>query len=95
MVDDSGKIVGSVRGKVENGSLYIGRLIVLPEFQHRGIGKQFLHEIQATLPHDRAWLNTCGDIERNVRFYEKEGFRVFNTQMVNHGKTSWLDMEKV
>ena len=29
---------------MENGSLYIGRLIVLPEFQHRGIGKQLLHE---------------------------------------------------
>ena len=35
MLSDDGKIIGSVRGRVENGSLYIGRLMVLPEFQKK------------------------------------------------------------
>lgn len=35
-----GLIVGSVNGKVTDGSLYIGRLMVLPEYQQRGIGKR-------------------------------------------------------
>ena len=31
MLSDEGKIIGSVRGRVEDGALYIGRLMVLPE----------------------------------------------------------------
>lgn len=33
MLNDEGRIIGMVRGKVENGSLYIGKLMVLPEYQ--------------------------------------------------------------
>lgn len=32
MLNDEGRIIGMVRGKVENGSLYIGKLMVLPEY---------------------------------------------------------------
>ena len=34
-----GKIVGSVRAEAQGETCYIGRLIVLPEYQNRGIGK--------------------------------------------------------
>ena len=42
MLSDDGKIIGSVRGRVEDGSLYIGRLMVLPEFQKNGYGRILL-----------------------------------------------------
>lgn len=42
---EDGRIIGSVRGNVVDGSLYIGRLMVDPEQQRRGLGKMLFHEI--------------------------------------------------
>ena len=93
MLSDDGKIIGSVRGRVENGSLYIGRLMVLPEFQKNGYGRILLRKIQSMLPHDRAWLDTSGDEPETVSFYEREGFRTFETKYFENG-VSWIFMEK-
>jgi len=49
--NDEGLIIGSVNGNVTDGSLYIGRLMVLPEYQQQGIGKLLFREIQSRLPH--------------------------------------------
>ena len=94
MLSDDGKIVGSVRGRVEDGSLYIGRLMVLPEFQKNGYGRILLREIQSILPHNRAWLDTSGDVSKTVSFYEREGFRTFESKRFENG-VSWIFMEKV
>ena len=93
MLSDDGKIIGSVRGRVEGGSLYIGRLMVLPEYQKHGYGRILLHEIQSVLPHDRAWLDTCGELPETVAFYEREGFRKFAIKYFENGHT-WISMEK-
>ena len=93
MLSDDGKIVGSVRGRVEDGSLYIGRLMVLPEFQKNGYGRILLREIQSILPHNRAWLDTSGDVSKTVSFYEREGFRTFESKRFENG-VSWIFMEK-
>ena len=93
MLSDEGKIVGSVRGRVEDGSLYIGRLMVQPECQGRGYGKILFREIQKMIPHNRVWLFTCGEVQRIVSFYEREGFRTFNTERFENGHT-WISMEK-
>lgn len=53
MVADNGKIVGSVRGKVEDGSLFIGRLMVLPEYQRNGYAKELLHHLGYHSPRNR------------------------------------------
>jgi len=93
MLSDDGKIIGSVRGRVEDGSLYIGRLMVLPEFQKNGYGRILLREIQSILPHNRAWLDTSGDVPETVSFYEREGFRTFHTEHFENNHT-WISMEK-
>lgn len=93
MLSDDGKIIGSVRGRVEDGSLYIGRLMVLPEFQKNGCGRILLREIQSILPHNRAWLDTCGDVPETISFYNREGFRTFERKRFENG-VSWIFMEK-
>jgi len=93
MLSDDGKIIGSVRGCIEDGSLYIGRLMVLPEFQKNGYGRILLREIQSILPHNRAWLDTSGDVPETVSFYEREGFRTFESKRFENG-VSWIFMEK-
>ena len=93
MLSDEGKIVGSVRGRVEDGALYIGRLMVLPECQGKGFGKILFREIQKVMPHNRVWLFTCGEVQRTVSFYEREGFRTFHTEHFENNHT-WISMEK-
>ena len=94
MLSDDGKIIGSVRGRVDDGSLFIARLMVLPEFQKNGYGRVLLHEIQSLLPHTRAWLDTSGDVPETVSFYEREGFCTFETKCFENG-VSWISMEKM
>ncbi len=94
MVDENGKIIGSVRGNVDDGSLYIGRLMVLPEFQQNGYSRLLFHKIQELLPHRRVWLETSADIPSTYSFYEREGFSTFKTDHFDNG-ISWVSMEKL
>ena len=91
--NDDGKIIGSVRGHVTDGSLLIGHLVVHPDYQGQGLGKFLLREIQKCLPHNRAWLTTCVQIQRNYNLYRKEGFTTFKTEEIGHGLTR-VFMEK-
>lgn len=91
--NEEGRIIGSVNGNVTDGSLYIGRLMVLPEYQQQGIGKQLFREIQRLLPHKRAWLCTCQQVPETYYFYLREGFKHYKSEEVGSGLT-WAHMEK-
>ena len=91
--NDEGLIIGSVNGNVTDGSLYIGRLMVLPEYQQQGIGKQLFREIQSRLPHNHAWLCTCQQVRPPYEFYLREGFKPYKSEIVGPGLT-WMYMEK-
>ena len=93
VLNDEGRIIGSVYGSVTDGSLYIGRLMVLPEYQQQGMGKQLFREIQRLLPHHRAWLCTCKQVRPPYEFYLREGFRPYKDEIVGPGLT-WVYMEK-
>src|SRR4030042_6685710 len=41
-----GKIIGSVRAFVKEGTCYVGRLVVHPDFQNRGIGTHLMNRIE-------------------------------------------------
>jgi GNAT superfamily N-acetyltransferase len=93
VLDDEGRIIGSIRGNVTDGSLYMGRLMVLPEYRQQGIGKQLFREIQSRLPHNRTWLCTCKQVQAPYEFYLREGFRPYKDEIVGPGLT-WVYMEK-
>ena len=46
MVDDMGNIIGSVRAKEQNGTVYIGKLMVHPDHRCKGYGSTLLSEIE-------------------------------------------------
>jgi phosphoribosylanthranilate isomerase len=72
-----GRIVGSVRAEIRGRTCHIGRLIVHPDWQHRGIGRRLLRQIEAGFPQaERFELFTGGRSERNLRFYKKSGYRI-------------------
>jgi len=80
----NGRIVGSVRGYVENGTCYIGRLIVHPDFRNRGIGTRLMKEIERCFSETARYeLFTGHRSEGNLRLYRRLGYRSFAEKPVN------------
>ena len=73
--DNPAEIIGSVRGYVRGNTLYIGRLIVDPSYQNRGIGTKLLLAIEAMHPDCRYELFTGIKSEKNLSFYVQNGYR--------------------
>jgi tRNA (guanine37-N1)-methyltransferase len=75
------RLVASVRGRVHPGeptTWQIGRLMVAPDLQGRGLGRALLAFAEAAAPPGTTayWLNTGAGSERNLRIYRKAGYRV-------------------
>jgi tRNA (guanine37-N1)-methyltransferase len=83
VVRSAGRLVGSVRGRLAEGPdgdrvWDIGRLMVAPDLQGRGLGRVLLEHIQAVAPVEASayWLFTGARAARNQRLYKKAGFRL-------------------
>lgn len=82
----SDRIVGSVRAYERDGTCYIGRLIVHPDYENRGIGTQLMGEIEACFGQsERFELFTGHRSERNLYLYRKLGYRPLGEQEVAPG----------
>jgi len=93
---EEGKIIGSVRAFEENGECHIGRLIVHPECQNRGIGKILMSEIEGRFPECRKFsLFTGKKSVKNLSFYGKLGYRPVREEQVNEKLTLvYLDKDR-
>ncbi|MBM4277363.1 MAG: GNAT family N-acetyltransferase [Deltaproteobacteria bacterium] len=81
---ENGRIIGSVRAFLREGTCYVGRLIVHPEFQNQGIGKKLMgrvEEVFKAVP--RFEIFTGHKSERNLHLYGKLGYRRFKTVTAN------------
>lgn len=82
-VDDKGIIIGSVRAYKEADTLHIGKLIVHPQHQKKGIGTALLREIEIVCPAKRYELFTSNKSQNNLRLYEKLGYLRFEEQEIS------------
>ena len=82
-LDEKGKIIGSVRGYLEDGTVYIGKLMVHPQDQGRGIGTKLLLSIEKEFPGYRYELFTSTKSKRNIELYEKQGYKVFSEKNIS------------
>jgi ribosomal protein S18 acetylase RimI-like enzyme len=79
-----GKIVGSVRGAVRDGTCFIGKLIVHPDFQNRGIASRLMLEIETAHPKaGRFELFTGWKSAKNLHLYEKLGYKTYEIRDVS------------
>ncbi len=82
MTDEQGKIVGSVRAKEQDGTVYIGKLMVHPDCRRRGLGSALLTEIEKCYPGKRYELFTSTRSVDNLRLYQKMGYKPFRREAV-------------
>lgn len=91
------KIIGSVRAFEKDGTCYIARLMVHPDFQNRGIGKKLLEAIERCFGGVRYELFTGNLLQKNLSFYEKQGYRKFKTEPIDENGAfngAFIYMEK-
>ncbi len=89
-----GKIIGSVRAHAKEETSYIGRLIVHPDFQGRGIGTRLMNEIERVFDRCKRFeLFTGEKSERNLYLYQKLGYRIFMTAKISD-QTNIVYLEK-
>ena len=80
---DNGGIVGSVRMRFAENTLYIGRLIVSPPRQNQGIGTALLSAAEKLYPNARFELFTSDKSEKNLALYIKNGYKEFKREPLN------------
>jgi len=91
----NGKIVGSVRAYSKDGTCYIHRLVVLPEYQNKGIGKALMAAVEKRFRGQvtRYELFTGAQDHRNLYFYNQLGYNAFKTEKHND-EISFVYLEK-
>jgi len=82
-----GRLVGAVRGRLEGETWDIGRLMVAPDLQGRGIGRLLLDAIEMAAPDGATGyvLFTGALSERNIRIYRKAGYRLLGPDPATPG----------
>jgi len=91
-IDD--EVVGSVRGRLEDETFHIGRLVVHPRLQRRGLGKRLLGTIeQRAGGASRLELFTGHRSQEFLNIYEALGYRRCGVHTVNE-KLELVYLEK-
>lgn len=91
--ENAAGLVGAVRGKSSAQRCSIGRLIVRPDFQGRGIGRALMLRIEAEFPHVECFdLFTGSRSERNLGLYQSLGYRQCRSQAITDRLTLvWME----
>lgn len=90
----NGKIIGSMRGYIENDTAYLSRVLVHPYFRNRGIGRQLVHEMEKAFPNVKRFeVKTGHKSEQNLARFKAHGYREFKTEPLNAGIT-WVYLQK-
>ena len=88
------RIVASVRARVEDNSCFVGRLIVHPEFQGRGLGTGLMLELERWFSYISRFELFTGHLSlSNIRLYERLGYHEFKRKTANE-KVQFVYLEK-
>lgn len=90
------KIIGSVRAYREGDTCFIGRLIVHPIHQNKGIGTKLMNAIEQIFDCVKRYQLFTGDKSmRNLYLYKKLGYKMFKMEVLNENiKLKFLEKIK-
>lgn len=93
-LSEDGQIIGSVRANYwKDNSCYVGKLIVDPDFQNKGIGKRLMYAIEKYFPECRKFcLFTSTETPNTIHLYQEVGY-VITSRKDTYGVDSFI-MEK-
>lgn len=94
MVNDENAIISSVRAKEDKGTVYIGKLMVHPDYRHNGYGTRLIKEIEEYFPNKRYELFTSTRSKDNIHLYQSLGYKIFDRKAINDD-LEFVYMEKV
>ncbi len=78
------EVVGSVRAQLHGGTCHIGRLIVHPRFQRRGLGTRLMQALEASFAAaERYELFTGHRSADNLRLYRQLGYTPVREEAVS------------
>lgn len=87
-VTDGNSIIASVRTSERDGTVQIGKLIVQPEFQNKGIGRTLLTAVESANPKAaRFELFTGHKSLKNLHLYQTQGYVEFRRHSVSDSLT--------
>lgn len=90
----NGNIIGSVRAHMRQDTCYIGRLIIHPSFQNRGIGTELMNEIERLFINAKKFeLFTGHRSDRNIHLYRNLGYATSRHEVISENLTL-IYMEK-
>ncbi|HOF34777.1 MAG TPA: GNAT family N-acetyltransferase [Spirochaetota bacterium] len=74
-------IIGSVRAFETDKTCFIGKLIVHPEYQNIGIGRELMNQIEYKFSNSaRFELFTGSESIKNISLYQKLGYNIFKRE---------------
>jgi ribosomal protein S18 acetylase RimI-like enzyme len=90
-----GKMVGSVRVLHKEGTCEVGRLMVHPDYQDKGVGSKLLLEAELVSPTCTRFELFTGDKSvKSIYLYEKLGYKIFKSEKPE-GNVTLVFLEKL
>ncbi|BDH59318.1 GNAT family N-acetyltransferase [Tsukamurella sp. PLM1] len=92
-----GRLIGAARGRREPGNTWhIGRVMVAPDLEGRGLGTELISLMESLAPEDtREFLMFTGaGSARNIRTYERAGYTVSDPEPAPHGGVATVTLRK-
>lgn len=81
-------LLGSVRARADRRVIHIGRLIVAPMAQRRGIGSALLRAVEASFPAAERFDLFTGSLSAgNIRLYHRHGYTITHEQVLSPSVT--------
>lgn len=93
-ITNENTIVASVRAYMKIDTCYIGRLIVHPNYQNKGLGTKLMSEIEKTFDAPRFELFTGTLDKKNIYLYTKLGYNTFKEEQLAKN-VSLVYLEKI
>jgi len=93
MVDKGNIIIGSVRAYEKNDRVYIGKLMIHPDYQNKGLGTKLLNTVETLYENKTYELYTSSKSDKNLSLYKKNGYNEYKREKIKED-LEFVFMEK-